>query len=291
MEDIMNRVARVVLSMILSSLGCAEGNPEIGQPHEAGYQIDGYSRSQPSHASRNQPRESLPIEVANGMADIPLALDKDDEPTGIFFATCESEPDEVAVPLNAFKDRYCDTVQAVAYRTDDEGAYPVSATYDWSISDPTVAQLLPLPGHEHKGVQRPTSLYDIFWASDQAAEPKTVITVCATPKGGWPLSNHPPLCRSLPLFAVVNLDGAWCFSGATFQTDCDTRLIRQDGRFLEVGGGKGTVDGKEVVFYGSGMEFLYQAVLSTHENMAGTVRDAYTYDELGSWQAWRLPLP
>lgn len=222
----------------------------------------------------------------------PPLLDDSELPNAILIATCESEPDEVAVPLNAFENRFCDTIQAIAYRADDEGAYEVSANYTWSIADPSVAQILPLPGQEHAGLQRPMANLDIFWVSGQAHEPSTSITVCAEPKGGWPSSNHPPLCRTLPLFDIVNVDGSWCFSGATFQSDCDAWYIKQDGRFLAVGSdGKGTVYGKEIAFYGGQMEFFYQAALSTHDAMSGTVRDAYTNDELGYWQAWRLPLP
>ncbi|MDD5437571.1 MAG: hypothetical protein PHC70_00270 [Patescibacteria group bacterium] len=221
----------------------------------------------------------------------PPVVDDSEIPNAILLATCESEPDEVAVPLNAFDDRFCDTVQAFAYRADAEGAYEVSANYYWSVADESVAQILPLPGKEHGGVQRPSVAYDILWAEDQAQEPQTSITVCVEPKNGWP-PGHPALCRSLPLFAVVNLDGAWCFSGATFQSDCDDQSIVQDGRFLKVGAdGQGTIYGKDVTFYGGNMEFFYQAVLSSHDAMSGIVRDAYTDDELGSWSAWKLPLP
>lgn len=239
------------------------------------------------------PEKKSPVRaVKGGMEAIDLDLPAEDDseiPNAILLATCESEPDEVAVPLNAFDERFCDTVQAFAYRADEEGAYEVLANYSWSIADQTIAQLLPLPGKEHAGVQRPSVAYDILWTQDQAQEPETTITVCVEPKSGWP-PGTPPLCRTLPLLAVVNLDGAWCFSGETFETDCDTWTIRQDGRFLKVeDNGIGTVYGKSVTFYK--LNLFFQATLISHDSMIGQVQDAYTHENLGSWSAWKLPLP
>jgi len=236
-----------------------------------------------------------PVEREPGFSVADAGRDADSDiddteplPNAIMIATCETEPDELAVPLNALDDRYCDTVQAKAYRLDEEGSYEVSATYDWFIADTTVAVILSLPGKEHSGVQRPSVMYDVFWSEDPDVEPETTVTVCAQPKTGWP-DQQPELCRTLPLRAVVNLDAAWCFSGATFESECDAWLVVQDGRYLTVDGdGVGSVYGRYVHFYKG--EFYYEATLANNGFMSGTVTrtDTDPHELIGTWQAERM---
>jgi len=306
-------------SIICTEIGC------IGAPFESANRLEPQQES--AIVLNERPRADLPLRNADGKdaaADHdggsgaqarknlqpsdkvrrpqPVAQDASDEsdepdesPNAILIVTCESEPDEIAVPLNALDNRYCDKIQAKAYRADEEGAYEVTATYDWSIADQQVACIVPLPGHEHKSVQRPSVLNDMFTAADHSHEPETTVTVCAQPPGGWKETDHAPLCRTLPLRAVVNLDAAWCFSGPTFQpdpgVDCQALLIEQDGRYLYVGpDGNGSVFGADVHFYMG--DYYYHATLSDREHMSGTVQETETDEkaELGTWQAWRLPL-
>lgn len=215
--------------------------------------------------------------------------DTEPEPNAILIATCESEPDEIAVPLNALDHRYCDTVQAKAYRADDEGAYEVTATYNWFIADESVAYIIPLPGMEQSGIQRPSVAYDVFWSEDPDTEPETIITVCAEPKAGWLDAQQPELCRTLPLRAVVNLDAAWCFSGTTFQSQCDAWVVVQDGRYLYVDGdGVGSVFVRDVHFYKG--NYYYEGKLSSNAFMTGTVTrtDVDPHELVGTWQADRI---
>jgi len=275
------------------------GQPELKAPIHSSDVADAAvdrkapEKSQPGLQATGEIGNLRPVQDA---ADGTDGSDEPDEsPNAILIATCESEPDEVAVPLNAPDHRYCDTVQAVAYRADDEGAYGVSATYDWSIADQNVASIVSLPGGEHKGVQRPVVSNDMFTAANHSQEPETTVTVCAQPPAGWKESDHAPLCRTLPLRAVVNLDAAWCFSGVTFDpdpgADCTGITVKQDGRYLNLGAdGIGSIYGKDVHFYMG--DYYYHATLADRENMSGTVHETETVEHavIGTWQAWRLPL-
>ncbi|MFA6161706.1 MAG: hypothetical protein WC766_06105 [Patescibacteria group bacterium] len=225
--------------------------------------------------------------VANGYGSV--FIPQDEIPTGLMFATCMSNPWEVAVPLNPTDDRYCDTVQAFAYRDDDGDVYDVSADYVWSIADTSIAQIHPLPGKEHDNVQRPSAMYDIFWADDQSHEPSTSVTVCAVPKGGGNWPGNQQICDTLPLNVVVNLEGSWCFSGATFNGDCDSVTLDQDGRVFGLGqNGKGYVDTKEISFLIGGN--FYLGDILNRDSISGIVVNADTQQYIGTWQAWHLPL-
>lgn len=245
------------------------------QSEDAGASEDDFGRS---FVGKSKDRSWKAVELPS--------QERDDLPTDILFATCESAPDEVAVPLNALDDRYCDTVQATAYNSGEEGAYEVSARYSWEVADGTIAYLTPLPGLEHRGIRRAVVQYDIFSSQDQAKEPETSLTVCAEPLEGWDTAEHPPLCRILPLRAVVNLDAAWCFAGDTFDGDCDARIVEQDGRYLRVHGGPGTIRGKEVAFQIG--DKSYSGLLESVAFMSGDVFLADTGQWLGYWEASRM---
>lgn len=260
--------------------------PKARADKDAGPVPEGFGKMEKA-GSRTPRVTDRDAEVADGSASDSDGVDDTEPlPNGIFIATCESEPNEVAVPLNALDDRYCDTVQAVAYRSDDEGSYPVSAIYTWSVGDKTIADIYSVPGKEHSGVQRPSVMYDLFSTADGIFEPETSVKVCVTPLVGWPDANQAPLCRTLPLRAVVNLDGAWCFSGTTFDGQCDARLIVQDGRELLVDhDGVGAINMRHVYFHKE--PWLYEGILDASWRMHGIVTrmDVDHPEMVGEWQA------
>ena len=215
-------------------------------------------------------------------------LSLDELPNAILISTCESEPDEIAVPWPTHGYHFCETIQAIAYRADENGAYQVSASYSWGIQDSQVAIFAYEPGNEHKGIRHPIAKRDIFGLPELDQEPETEFVVCAEPLGGWP-PGYGPLCRVYIIKAVVNMNSPWCFSGATFLSDCDFIQVSQDGRYLTVEpDGQGSVWGKEVHFYLNGL--FYQATLSDADNMQGTVTDPVTQEVLGSWSAYRYTM-
>ncbi len=223
----------------------------------------------------------------DGKDDQDVQYVQDDLPTAILISTCESEPDEVAVPWPTKGYHFCETIQAVAYRADDEGAYGVSAKYSWQIHDDQVAVFANEPEYEHKGLRHVFAKRDIFWPESEQ-EPETEFTICVEPLGGWP-PGYGPLCRALPIRAVVNVYSPWCFSGATFQSDCDFIQVIQDGRYLTIEpDGQGSIWGKEIHFYLNGL--FYQATLSDADNMQGTVTDPVTQTLLGSWSAYKYTM-
>lgn len=215
-------------------------------------------------------------------------LSLDELPNAILISTCESEPDEIAVPWLTHGYHFCETIQAIAYRADENGAYPVSASYSWDIQDSQVAIFADEPGNEHKGIRHPIAKRDIFGLPELDQEPETEFVVCAEPLGSWPPGSG-PLCRVSTIRTVVNMNSPWCFSGATFLSDCDFIQVMQDGRYLTVEpDGQGSIWGKEVHFYLNGL--FYQATLSDADNMQGTVTDPMTQELLGSWSAYKYTM-
>lgn len=217
--------------------------------------------------------------------------DQDEVPTDVMFATCESNPDEVAVPLNPIKDRTCDVVQAIAYRSDDSGSYEVSADFVWSIADQDVAMFHFMPGHGFDKVQRPQAAFDLFVIDSYDQEPETTVTACAIPRDH---ESHlfEPLCATLSLHNVVNLEGSWCWNGTTFDGDCDAFGFTQDGRYLSLDGSSaqdGIVKIRHVEFVRNG--FRYEGSLLSSSFMYGVVGYDGSSDLLGTWQASRMPLP
>ncbi len=230
-------------------------------------------------------RDAQDTEDSKDSQDSGLSLDE--LPTAILISTCESEPDEVAVAWPSHGYHFCETIQAVAYRADEEGAYGVSTKYSWQMHDDQVAVFANEPEYEHKGLRHVMAKRDIFWPESEQ-EPETEFTVCVEPLGGWP-PGYGPLCRALPIKAVVNVYGPWCFSGATFQTDCDFIQVIQDGRYLTIEpDGQGSIWGKEIHFYLNGL--FYQATLSDADNMQGTVTDPSEQQVLGSWSAYKYTM-
>jgi len=216
------------------------------------------------------------------------SLSLDELPNAILISTCESEPDEIAVPWPTHSYHFCETIQAIAYRADENGAYQVSASYSWDIQDSQVAIFADEPGNEHKGMRHPIAKRDIFGLPELDQEPETEFVVCAEPLGGWPPGSG-PLCRVSIIRTVVNMNSPWCFSGATFLSDCDFIQVSQDGRYLTVEpDGQGSIWGKGVHFYLNGL--FYQATLSDADNMQGTVTDPTTQLLLGSWSAYRYTM-
>lgn len=219
-------------------------------------------------------------------------LADEDIPTDIIVATCQSAPTEVAVPLNAADGKSCDTVQVYPYREDDNGAYGVSgAEIDWQLPEQDVA-FFAGPAYGPGGsVHKLAVGTDAFWSSDKWDEPETLLTVCAKPPADKPHA-FAPICRSLPVRATVNIEGAWCFSGATFEGDCHGVDIEQDGRQLYVDDDV-LSDGRlwvRNVKFNRDNDYLYDGVLDSHDYMYGIVRQNGQTEVLGTWTAWRLPL-
>jgi len=218
-------------------------------------------------------------------------IDQSDVPTGLLIATCESEPPEIALPLDAADGKYCATVQPTAYREDDSGSHEVFADYTWQITDTSVAAFAAPPYGPGGCVRQLTAQYDAFSSpGDTWEEPQTALLVCAVPREGS-AAQYPALCRTLPVRAVVNLESAWCFSGTSFQGSCDAMVIRQDGRYLyldEWGAWNGEVKARSVTFSRGG--YAYEGVLDSEEFMYGIVRQSGSQDVMGTWSAWKLPL-
>ncbi|MBI5655138.1 hypothetical protein HZC53_05825 [Candidatus Uhrbacteria bacterium] len=219
-------------------------------------------------------------------------MPEEEIPTNLLFVTCESGPTEVAVPLNAEDGKFCDTVQIYPYRSDDNGSYGVSGSLiTWDLPEDGVAQFLGQGYGPGGSVRRLVSLTDAFWSSDKWDEPETLLTACVKPPAATPHA-FAPICRSLPVRAIINIEGAWCFNGATFQGDCHDVEIRQDGRELYVDDDV-LADGQLLVrnvTFNRDNDYIYDGILDSHEYMYGIVRmNGYT-DVLGTWTAWKLPL-
>jgi len=218
-------------------------------------------------------------------------MDDDDIPTNILLETCESSPTEVAVPLNAGDGKFCDTLQVYPYREDENGVYGVTAAIEWQLPADGVASF-DGPAYGPGGcVRRLSALTDALWADDTWDEPETLLTVCAKPPANMPHA-FAPICRSLPVRATINLEGAWCFSGATFEGDCQDVKIKQDGRLLYIDD-DGLSDGRlwvRSVTFNRDNDYLYEGTVEANEYLYGIVRLNGRQEVLGTWTAWKLPL-
>lgn len=213
------------------------------------------------------------------------------EINAILLTGCEREPDEIVVPLNVDKQKTCHKVKAEAIHADSDGVAYLEADYFWSIDDASVVQMVGGKAIAEQPSIVLEALHDIYSGEDLTEEPRTMLTVCATPKGGWQDPNHPPLCRSVPVYAVANMEGSWCFEGNTItpdkNSDCHAVYIWQDGRFLTIETGEnGTIYEKQLDFWYEGLN--YRSVQSTTSQMWGIV--AAGEDMMGTFSAFRLPL-
>lgn len=227
-----------------------------------------------------------------GSSESEPQMAEDEIPTNLLFVTCESGPNEVAVPLNADTGKFCDTVQVYPYRSDDNGSYGVSGSeVVWDLPNDGVANFYGPAYGPGNSVRRLSAATDAFSWSDEWDEPETLLTVCVKPPASMPHA-FAPICRSLPVRDTVNIEGAWCFSGTTFDGDCHDVTILQDGRELYMDDDV-LADGRlwvRSVNFNRDNDYVYDGVLDTHDYMYGIVRQNGQTEVLGTWTAWRLPL-
>jgi hypothetical protein len=230
------------------------------------------------------------------MVNLPIPLNKQPpsalkEPNSIILETCEPDPDEVAVPLNVNNDRECHKVHASAIYADQSGITYMDVNFTWSIENASIARIVGSKDAKHEPSVTLQANYDIFSYANLTGEPKTTLKVCATPKAGWKDNSHPALCRTLPIYAVANMQGSWCFKGEYFTpdpgVDCETLTIEQDGRFLTIESlDHGTIYEKQLDFYYDNLE--YRSTQSSYSEMSGIILAGN--DVEGSFSAFRLAL-
>ena len=213
------------------------------------------------------------------------------EPNSIILETCDPDPDEVAVPLNVEDGKECHKAHAWAIHADAHGITYMDVDFTWSIEDHSIVKIIGDESAKHEPSIELQANYDIFSYDNLTGEPQTTLKVCAVPKAGWKDNSHPALCRSLPVFAVANMEGSWCFEGGYFYpdpgVDCQTLSIEQDGRFLTIESfDHGTIYEKQLDFYYDNLE--YRSTKSTYTTMSGLILAGN--DVEGSFSAFRLPM-
>ncbi|MFA4954739.1 MAG: hypothetical protein WC641_05495 [Patescibacteria group bacterium] len=255
--------------------------PVFGNP-----QVIGKERARNDAGSNKTRQPTLVASVASSIPNVDPP-NQQDIPTGLLITTCDYAPSEIAVPLNAADGKFCDTVVATAYRQDDNGSYEVSADYVWVMEEPEITSLA-WSAKPAGQVRRLAAQYDLFSLTDAWVEPATELMVCAIPRPGG--DAYAPVCRTLSVYNTVNLEGAWCFFGSTFDTGCTDVTILQDGRYLSIDSApsSGQIKGRSLDFARGG--FMYEGVLDSGDYLYGIVREGGEPDILGSWTAWRLPL-
>ncbi|MFZ6015623.1 MAG: hypothetical protein ACOYUZ_04710 [Patescibacteria group bacterium] len=240
-----------------------------------------YSDRYPIGSKRLDPAYS-----ASGMKAPP----KNSEPNSIILETCEPDPDEVAVLLNPADGKECHKVRAQAILAESHGISYVEADFTWKIADPSIVRIKHNSNPLGSSVEL-EALSDIFSQEDLTQEPSTNLEVCAIPKGGWKDKNHSGLCRSIPVRAVANMEGSWCFECPQLTPDpgagCHALTIEQDGRFLTVEiDDQGSIYEKQLVFYYDNLE--YRTKQTSSYEMSGMI--LANEDIEGSFYAFRLPL-
>jgi hypothetical protein len=287
-----------VVAFVLTLTNCLPAEETDGNESETAGDADGSERVFDLapviivSSERRTAGDGFGLGIPKPAGDAWPQMADEDIPTDLIIATCDSNPSEVAVPLNADGGKFCDTVQVYPYRSDENGAYAVSgAEVEWGLPAQDVAYFA-APAYGPGGnVRRLAVGTDAFWADDKWSEPETLLTVCAKPPPNMPHA-YLPICRSLPVRATVNLEGAWCFSGETFVGDCHDVEIRQDGRDVFTDDDV-LADGRlwiRNLEFNRDNDYVYEGVLDSHDYMYGIVRLNGQAEVLGLWTAWKLPL-
>lgn len=232
--------------------------------------------------------------VTGDLVIVPAKKDppaKPEQPNDITLETCEPDPDEVAVPLNVEDDKQCHKIHAQAIYANTHQVKNVEARYSWVLGSEDAIKIVGGSSASHEQSIELQAKYDIFSYDNLTNEPNTVIRVCVEPLEGWTDKAHAPLCRSLPVYAVANMQGSWCFKGNSFhpdpEVDCQTLTIEQDGRFLTIESyDHGTIYERQLDFYYDNLE--YRTDKSSYTEIEGLILAGN--DVEGTFSAFRLPL-
>ncbi len=166
---------------------------------------------------------------------------------------------------------------------------------EWRVSDPTLVNLEITeadPEFHREASALVQTLADIL-DRDGENEPETTVVVCvvndcASYLGGDGCTPCVPEICSAPhtIRAVVNAEGDWELSGATFPFPVPIR-VRQTGRELAAAFYEPEINGRQINF--SSGSTSYVGHFTDHEHVTGEAIVPPSGDNLGTWTAVKCP--
>lgn len=206
------------------------------------------------------------------------------------YAGCESNPPTVLVVKGQQNQDACANLIAIAARYDNGDYYEVEAQFDWYVTEPNVISLT-FPYGPHDNLCQIHGLTDIF-DSQGDAEPQTIVSACAANlcPDQKPADCQDQVCAEMVYVSVVNLEGTWLMTGATFEADAEMNPTQNGRRFKDQANGvkDGRVLGTAVRFEID--DYLYQGIFTDRDHIQGEVTELMGDSTMGSWQAERAYL-
>ncbi len=219
-----------------------------------------------------------------------VAAASPDAPTWVSWIgvyACDSDPAAVVLPRGHEEPRCHERVALTLGMDLDGDSFDVAGQVLWGAEDPSWIGIRSYgAGDDLVAVAGSSDLFD----GDGETEPTTGLWACVVndcPGDAGP-DCQPIVCETVAATGVVNLEGGWRFSGATFSSPYATRTIAQDGRrtlFLE-DDAEGEIQGARLTWEKDG--YLYAGtVASDRATVSGTVYHELTLSPIGLWTASR----
>ncbi len=196
----------------------------------------------------------------------------------------------IAVPKGDQSNTANYKLRAYVYNHD---GMPLYRPIDWRVSDPALVELMPEtddpPTHEARAAIR--TLQDVFDAEGET-EPEATITACVTNdcEGyGGEVVCEPEICSApITVKGVVNAEGAWELSGATFPFTVAI-YTSQTGRTLDAISSyyEPEIHGNQINF--SAGSTSYVGHFTDRTRVTGEAIVSPSGDNLGTWTAVKCP--
>ncbi|MFZ2804727.1 MAG: hypothetical protein WA001_05965 [Patescibacteria group bacterium] len=207
----------------------------------------------------------------------------------LLYAGCEVDGTDVPVADGHTSPSECEHSVITPAHNDDGDFYEVWGYFNWTSSDPRIT--VECFNGEHDNFCWPVGHADVFDTSD-LSEPTATITACAVNDCPMPRPDdcQDQLCVSFTSESVVNIEGEWSPTGATFD-DRDVLTLSQDGRtFLDplFGVQHGNILSTSVSFDVD--DYSYIGNFTDRDHLVGQVSDSIGGNYIGDWSAERTTL-
>lgn len=184
------------------------------------------------------------------------------------------------------------------YPYNDEGMI-LPRGVDWRITNPALVRLFPVPPDEEHGREGRALVQTLEDILDRGGEtePETTVVACvandcANYQGGSEcVQCQSEVCsRPITVRSVINAEGSWELSGATFPPIPIQLHVLQTGHELTAVSSEyePRIEGRWVTFRAGG-DWQYVGEFTDREHVAGEVTRLSTGENLGEWTATKCP--
>ncbi|TAL19166.1 hypothetical protein EPN90_04310 [Patescibacteria group bacterium] len=211
--------------------------------------------------------------------------------TGLMVKTCKVYPPELALPRNRDSATCGEIAEVTPYHEEDGLLWKVKAALDWTSGAPLWATVGTYPWLPERNSVYGRGTRDLF-DGDGTTEPETIFEVCAQNACSEPVYESfdclPKVCLPIKVRGVVNLEGDWCFSGASFGEGCVKTTVVQGGRelFLLPWQIKGIVVGDEVRLKDDTIIY-FGKIAPDRKSIKGQTEELLTGAIIADWEASR----